>query len=499
MQVTETNTEGLKREYKILVPAAEIEDKVAARLTEIGQTASLPGFRPGKVPMAYLRKRFKPAVMGEVLEKLINESTSQTLTDRKLRPAAQPKVEITAFDEGKDLEFSVALEIVPEIALADLSGISLERMKAKVPDAEVDRELAALAHSRATAEPIAEARPAAKGDVVSIDFVGKVDGEVFPGGDAKDLDLMLGSNTFIPGFEDQLVGAKAGESRAVTVTFPEAYHVSTLAGKAAVFDVKLNAIKAMVEPKVDDDLAKTVGLENLDQLRTKQREIIEANYAAISRQHLTRGLLDELNERHVFPIPQVLLDSEFESIWKTVEEAKKNGTLDPDDKDKSDEELKDYYRSVAERRVRLALVLSEIGRVNNIKVGKEDLQRLVFNEARRYPGQEREAVEHFTKNPEIMQQFQSRLFEEKTVDFILELVQVADREVTPEELMAEPEAEVEKKPAKAKKKAKAESAVPDEAEKKPAKAKKAAKADDAAAAEPAKKPAKAKKKEAAKE
>ncbi|MBN2752790.1 MAG: trigger factor [Rhodospirillaceae bacterium] len=489
MQVTETNTDGLKRAYTIVVPAAQIDEKVTARLVEVGHNASIPGFRPGKVPMAFLRQRYQSAVMGEVLEAMINECTAKTVSERSLRPAVQPKIEVVSFEDGKDLEFSVEMEVLPEIAIADLSTISLERLKASAPDEDVEKALQNLVRNHATPEAISEERPAASGDIVVIDFVGKLDDVPFPGGEGTDFDLELGSGMFIPGFEDQLIGAKVGEAVEVKVTFPEAYHAKDLAGKETVFDVTLKEIKTLVMPTVDDELAKKEGLESLEELRKALRNRIEEEFVQVSRQRLKRVLLDALDEAHKFDIPVAMMDSEFAAIWKSLEEAKTNGTLDPADVEKSEESLKEEYRVIAERRVRLGLVLAEIGRVNNIQVGKEDLQRAVFQQARQFPGQERQVFEYFTKNPEAMEQFHAPLFEEKTVDFILELVNLTDREVTPQELMADPDqAEVvEKKKTPAKKKAtKAASKSEAEAEAQEETAEKA----------PAKKPAKKKAKSA---
>lgn len=464
MQVTETKTEGLKREFNILVPAATIEDKVNARLVELGKNASLPGFRPGKVPMKVIAERYRSAVMGEVLERTVNDATAQAVKERDLRPALQPKVEIVSFDDGKDLEFSVEMEILPEIAVGDLGKITLERLKATAPAEDVEKAMENLAAQHAHAHPIHEDRPAAKGDVVEIDFVGKLDGVPFEGGAGNGFDLELGSGMFIPGFEDQLIGAKKGAAVEVKVTFPAEYHAKDLAGKETTFDVTVKEIKEVHKHAIDDELAKHEGLENVAALREAVKGRIEAEFQQVSRQRLKRALLDALDESHKFEIPPAMLDNEFEAIWKTIEEAKANGTLDPADVAKSEDALKDEYRTIAERRVRLGLLLAEIGRVNNIQVTKEDLQRAMFQQARNFPGQERQVFEYFTKNPQAMEQFHAPLFEEKTVDFILELVKLEDREVTPQELMADPdtpaEAEADKPKKAAKKKAKAEEAEP---------------------------------------
>lgn len=488
MQVTETKTEGLKREFNILVPAATIEEKVNVRLAEVGKNASLPGFRPGKVPMKVIAERYRGAVMGEVLERLVNEATAETVKTRELRPALQPKVEIIAFEDGKDLEFSVAMEVLPEIAIGDLKGITLERLKATAPAEDVEKAMENLAAQHAHAHPIHEDRPAAKGDVVEIDFVGKLDGVPFDGGSGNGFDLELGSGMFIPGFEDQLIGAKKGDAVEVKVTFPAEYHAKDLAGKETTFDVTVKEIKEVHKHAIDDELAKHEGLENVAALREAVKGRIEAEFQQVSRQRLKRALLDALDESHKFEIPPAMLDNEFEAIWKTLEEAKANGTLDPADVAKSEEALKDEYRTIAERRVRLGLLLAEIGRINNIQVTKEDLQRAMFQQARNFPGQERQVFEYFTKNPQAMEQFHAPLFEEKTVDFILELVKLEDREVTPQELMADPDAAPAEAEAEKPKKA---------AKKKTAKAEEAEPAADAEA--PTEKPKKAPKKKAAAE
>lgn len=482
MQVTETKTEGLKREFTILVPAATIEEHVNARLAEVGKNASLPGFRPGKVPMKVIAERYRGAVMGEVLERTVNDATAQAVKERDLRPALQPKVEIISFDEGKDLEFSVAMEVLPEIVVGELGKITLERLKATAPAEDVEKAMENLAGQHAHAHPIHAARPAAKGDVVEIDFVGKLDGVPFEGGSGNGFDLELGSGMFIPGFEEQLIGAEKGAAVEVKVTFPAEYHAKDLAGKETTFDVTVKEIKEVHKHEINDELAKHEGLENVAALREAVKGRIEAEFQQVSRQRLKRALLDALDESHKFEIPPAMLENEFEAIWKTIEEAKTTGTLDAADVAKSEDALKEEYRAIAERRVRLGLLLAEIGRVNNIQVTKEDLQRAMFQQARNFPGQERQVFEYFTKNPEAMEQFHAPLFEEKTVDFILELVKLEDREVTPQELLADPdaapaEAEADKPKKAAKKKAaKAEEGEPAaEAEAdKPKKKKKAA-------------------------
>jgi len=467
MQVTETKTEGLKRGFNIVVPAAAIEEKVTARLVEVGKSANIPGFRPGKIPMPVLSQRYKPAVMGEVLEAMVNESTAFVVKERELRPAVQPDIQIVTFEDGKDLEFTVDMEVLPVIEIGDLSTISLERKKASAPDADVDKALDNLAKHHAVPTPIARKRKAKEGDIVTIDFLGKLDGVPFPGGEGKDFDLQLGSGTFIPGFEEQLIGAKPEEDVEVNVSFPEQYHAEDLAGKAVVFECTVKAIKTLEVPEIDDELAKKEGLDDLNALKEVLRGQIEGELSNVTRQNLKRDLLDALDEMHKFEVPEVMVNGEFDAIWRNLEEAKSNGTLDPSDVEKSEDALKEEYRAIAERRVRLGLLLAEVGNKNNVQVGKEDLQKAIFEQAKQFPGQEREVFEYFSKTPQALEQLQAPLFEEKTVDFILELATLTDKEVTPEELVggaaSGEDAPAPKKKAPAKKKAAAKKAEAEDA------------------------------------
>lgn len=439
MQVTQTATDGLKREFKVIVPAGSIEDKVANRLEDLGRTIRMPGFRPGKVPMTLLRKRYGPSVMGEVLEAAVNDATRQAMTDHNLRPAMQPKIEITSYAEGKDLEFTVALETLPEITPADFSTIELERPVAEVPEEEIDKTLDRLAAGREGSEPAPEGRKAQEGDIAVIDFLGKVDGVAFEGGKGEDYSLKLGSGTFIPGFEQQIVGAGAGDQVTVKVSFPSDYGHAPLAGKEAEFDVTVKEIRVAVPAAIDDELAKSLGMDDLDALRKAVRDQIERQYASLSRNHLKRRLLDALAERHDFEVPQVMADMEFDAIWKQIEESKEAGKLDPEDQGKSDDDLKAEYRKIAERRVRLGLLLSEVGQKAEITVTQEDLNRAIVAEAGRFPGQEHMVFRYFQENQEAMNSLRAPIFEEKVIDYIIELAKVADRPVSIEELMKEPD------------------------------------------------------------
>ncbi len=440
MQVTQINADGLKHEFKVVITAGQFDEKVKDRLTEVGQSVKVPGFRPGKVPMAILRQKYGKSVMGEVLEGAVNEGAQHAVEQNKLRPALQPKVEITKFEDGGDLEFSVAVEVLPEIEVMDLSTLTLEKMVAEIDEAELEEALKGLASRRETTEAAPAGQAAASGDVVVIDFLGKVDGVAFDGGKGEGYSLKLGSNSFIPGFEEQLVGKKAGDETVVKVTFPEAYHAENLAGKASEFEVKVHEVRTSVPAGIDDELAKSVGLENLAALKDALREEIGRDYTTMARAHLKRALLDRLAENHSFPVPQGMVDMEFDAIWKQLEADKAAGRLDEADKDKSDDELKAEYRAIAERRVRLGLLLSEVGQKNSVQITQEDLNRAVMNEARRFPGQEHLVFQYYQKNQDALNSLRAPIFEEKVIDYIVERAQVSEKTVSPEDLRKDPDA-----------------------------------------------------------
>ncbi len=484
MQVTQTNSEGLKREFKVVVPASDIEQKVEIRLQELGKEVKLPGFRPGKVPMPILRKKYQQAVMGEVLELAVNDGAQKAIEGNDLRPAMQPKIEITSYAEGSDLEFTMAIEIFPEIKPMDFSTLELERPKAEAPQAEVDEALTRIAERQRKTEPAAEGHAAETGDIAVIDFTGKLDGVEFDGGKAENYSLELGSGTFIPGFEDQVVGAKKGEARTLKVTFPADYGAENLAGKDVEFDIVVRDLLKKLPAQVDDDLAKAVGKENVDELKSAVRQDLEREYEFFSRLHLKRALLDKLSAGHDFPVPAGMVEAEFSAIWKQVEEDKKNGRLDESDQAKSDEDLEAEYRGISERRVKLGLLLSEVARQNNLTLTQEDMNRGILAEARRYPGQEHLVFQYYQRNPQALEALKGPLFEDKVIDFILELAKVTDKVVSVEELMKDPDAKDEAdKPAKKSKAKKAEktedaAAEGEEAPKKKATKKKAEKAEE---------------------
>jgi trigger factor len=431
MQVTELPAEGLKRQFKIVVPAGDLSAKVDERLAEMARTAQMPGFRAGKVPVGLLKKQYGQALFGEAVEQAVNSSTAKAIEDRGLKPAMQPRVDLKQLEEGKDVEFEVAIEVLPEIGKLDFSEVALERLKATVPDKDVDEAIDRIAKANREQKPVDPPRPAQKGDAIKLDFVGSVDGKEFPGGAAQDYTLEIGSGSFIPGFEDQLIGAEVGKEVDVKVTFPAEYGAPELAGKDAVFKCTIKEILEFVDKPADDELAKKNNFENLEAMRKAVADRIGQDYARISRSMIKRQLLDKLADAHKFAVPEGLVESEFNAIWQRIEEAKKNGQKLEDDEEK----MRKEYRDIAERRVRLGLLLADVGRSNAIDVTPEELNQAVMREAMRYPGQERQVLEFYGKNAELKEQLRAPIFEEKTVDFILELAKVAEKPVTPEELL----------------------------------------------------------------
>src|SRR5882757_48729 len=432
MNVTETAHEGLNRTWRVVVPATEIGANVDRRLTELSKTIKLPGFRPGKVPLSLVKKRYGSSIMGEVLEKTVQDSSSKLLQDNDVRPALEPKIEVVSFAEGTDLEYTMAVEALPNIEPADLTGVSLERVVAPVDDKAVDEAIDRIANNNRDFEPVKKKRAAKTGDQLLIDFVGTVDGEARPGMDGKDYPLELGAGNFIPGFEDQLIGIKPDETKTITVNFPDQYHAAELAGKEAQFEVTAKELRAPVKTEVNDEFAKKLGLTDLETLKKMAREQIEGEYGRLTRLKLKRALMDALAERHDFPVPQGMVELEFESIWKQVQPE-----LTEEEKAKPEDEVKADYRTIAERRVRLGLLLSEIGKRNTIQVTQEELNRGLIAEARRYPGQEREVLDAYRNNPRALDALRAPIYEDKVVDHILGTVTLTDRSVTPEELARE--------------------------------------------------------------
>jgi len=437
MQVTETSTDGLMREFMVVIPAKTFQERIETRLRDRQRSMRLPGFRPGKVPMALVDKHFRQAVMGEELERTIGDSSAQIVSDRGLRPAAQPKIEITTFKDGSDLEYKMAIELMPEIEPVDFSKIELTRTLVDIPDSEVDQALTRLSNEQAKSEPVSEKRPAAKEDVLVIDFTGRVDGQEFTGGKADGHHVRLGAGQLIPGFEDQLIGAEVGDKREVKVTFPADYPRAELSGKDALFDVEVKELHKLIPAAIDDELAKGVGVDSLEELRKKIREQLQAEYGVASRARVKRQLLDRLSETHDFTLPPSMIDAEFNQIWSQIEADRKAGNIDAEDKDKTDDQLREEYRAIASRRVKLGLLLSEVGRRANVEVKQEEISRSVMNEARRYPGQERKVVEFYQNNAQALAQLRAPLYEDKVVDYIVDAAKVTERKVSPDEFAEE--------------------------------------------------------------
>ena len=431
MQITETKSEGLSREYKVSLPADEIAEKVDHKLADIQRTAQLPGFRPGKVPTILLKKRFGHAVLGEVLEKAIGDSSQQALTEKGVRPAMQPEIKISeGFEDGKNLEYTMLVETLPEIKITDLSTIKIERLVPETDGKDINQALENLAKANQTSDPIKIKRKSKNGDMLSIDFVGTVDDEEFPGGKAEDYLLELGTGSFIPGFEEQLIGLLAEEETEVKVTFPESYGAKDLAGKNAVFKVKIKEIRETTPSPIDDELAKKAGMENLEALKKAISEEQSREYVNLARGRAKRLLFDHLFDEHDFDVPKKMVDNEFDIIWGQYEEQQKNKDKkdEPDDQ-KSEEETKEEFHGIAMRRVQLGLLLAEVGRKNNIQVSQDDINRAIMEESRNYPGQEEMVLNHFKENPKATENITAPLYEEKVVDFILELVSVKEKKV----------------------------------------------------------------------
>lgn len=451
MQVKELKQDGLSHELEVIISANEIDSRIEGRLQEVGKTVRIPGFRPGKVPMNILKKRYGRAVMGEVLELAVNETSSKALKDKNIRPAMQPKIEVKEFDDGKDLKYTVSVESVPEFDVMDLKGIKLHRMTAKPEDKAVDDALENLAKRQEKTVKVETARKAKEGDTLVIDFQGRTakDNKEHAGMDAKGHRLKLGSGMFIPGFEEQLTGAKAGESVEVKVTFPENYGAQELAGQEAIFDVTVQELHEPGEAAIDEDLAKSFGFEKLDDLRKAVAEQLQQELDSQSRLYLKKDLLDALDDGHDFAVPPTMLEMEYGNIVKQLEQERQQ--QDGDKAKPLDESEQKEFREIADRRVRLGLILAEVGSKSKIQIADHEMQQAVVREAQRYPGQEREVFEFYSKNRQALESLRAPLFEEKVVDYILELADVQEKPVSAEELMKYPlDGEDEKAEAKAK-------------------------------------------------
>jgi trigger factor len=489
MQVTETNADGLKREFRIVIPAGELEDKVTNRLGEIGRTVNLPGFRPGKVPMQILRRRFGPSVLGEVLESTVQGSSAEAIRENNLRPALPPKVDIVSFGEGTDLEYKMSLEVLPEIPEPSFGNLDIERLVVEVPDEDIDRAIARIAEQQRKSEVVE--RPAESGDIIVVDVEGRVGEQEIPGASGKDRQIALGSGNFIPGFEDQLIGASAGQHRTVRVSFPDDYGAADFAGKEATFEVDVKEVRGRLPVVLDDELGKAVGLESLAELRQEVQQQMQRDYDAASRLRLKRLLLDRLAASYDFAVPPGMVELEFDSIWRQHQaekereravqsenadgEAAQAAVVEPSgevaqaaaasgdeidpvqgatgetaadpgqaaDASDSEEAVKAEYRRLAERRVRLGLLLAEVGRNNNITVTQDEMNQAITREARRHPGYERQVLDFYRQNPEAVANLRAPIFEDKVIDFIVELAKVEERKITPQELLSMPDPDKE--------------------------------------------------------
>jgi trigger factor len=449
MQVTETLAEGLKREYRVVVPLTDLDAKVNERLVEIKDRVRINGFRPGKVPVAHLKRLYGKSVMAETIDQMVREANASIVTDHNLKLAMEPKItlpseenEVTALIEGKaDLAYSVAMEILPKIEVTDFKSIKLEKLVAPVTDDEIGEAVNGIAEQNRPFTGKAEGGKAEDRDKVTISFTGSIEGKPFEGGTGEDIAVMIGSKTFIPGFEEQLVGMAAGETRTVTVTFPKNYAAPDLAGKEAVFSVTAKTIEAPGAIAIDDEFAKSLGMESLQKLKDAVRDRLDREHASMTRQRLKRALLDALDERHKFELPPTLLEEEFASVWRTVVGDLESQGKTFEQEGTTEEAAKAEYRGIAERRVRLGLVIAEIGANNDIKVTDDEMQRAMVERARQFPGQEQQIWEYYRKTPAALASLRAPIFEEKVVDFLLELAGITEKAVSREELYRQDEDE----------------------------------------------------------
>jgi len=444
MEITQTVTEPLHREFRIIIDANDLDTRLTGRLEEMKSQVHLKGFRPGKAPVSFLKKTFGKKVMNEIVEEAVSETSQKAMSDHALKPALPPQVDyVTPLDDvvgGKaNLEFTVRIDLMPDFEVTDLTGIPVEKLVSTVSDKDVDESLESVAQQARTYSPRPEGEAAQENDTVTLDFVGRVEGEEFAGGKAEDFNLVLGSGQLIAGFEAQLIGAKAGEERVVQVTFPQDYPDANLAGKPAEFTVQVKEVKSPDALSLDDELARKIGVPSLGALKDRIRDQLKIDFNRASRLHLKRRLLDALDERHEFPLPEAMVSREFELIWRQVEEELKREGRTPEDEGKSEDELKAEYRRIAERRVRLGLVLARIGEQNGIAVSQEEMQRAITMRARQYQGQEQEAYNFLTSNAQAQAEIRAPIFEEKVVDFIAELANVTERKVDRETLYLDPD------------------------------------------------------------
>jgi trigger factor len=449
MQVTETLVEGLKHEFQISVPASDLDAKADARLVDLKHKVRLNGFRPGKVPVSHLKKVYGRSVMAETIDQTIRDTNSQIFTERGFRLATEPKItmptEQKAVEDiltGKsDLTYTVSIEVVPAIQLADFKSFNVEKPVAEVTDADVDEAIKRIADQNRAFAAKGEGVKAETGDRVTISFKGTINGTPFDGGTGENIQVTIGSNSFIPGFEEQLLGIAAGETRTLKVSFPKNYASEKLAGQPAEFETTATLIEAPQDTRIDDEFAKTLGLESLDKLKEAARQRLAAEFAGATRQRVKRMLLDRLDETHRFEAPPSLIEEEFNLMWNSIKAEMESSGKTFADEDTTEEAAKEEYRKIADRRVRLGLVLSEIGEKNKITVTDDEVSRAVIERARQMPGREKEVWDYYRNNANALAQLRAPIYEDKVVDFILELANVTEKKVTREDLYKDDEAE----------------------------------------------------------
>jgi trigger factor len=449
MQVTETLAEGLKHEFKISVPASDLDAKADAKLVDLKDKVKLNGFRPGKVPVSHLKKVYGRSVMAETIDQTIRDTNTQIFTDRGFKLATEPKItmpteqkEVEELLAGKsDLTYTVAIEVVPTIQLADFKSFSVEKPVVDVTDAEVDEAIKRIAEQNRPYTAKSEGAKAANGDRVTINFKGSIDGVPFDGGTGEGIQVVIGTGQFIPGFEEQLVGIGAGETRTLKVTFPKNYASEKLAGQPAEFETTATLIEAAGETEVNDEFAKTLGLESLDKLKEAARERLVAEFAGATRQRVKRALLDRLDDSHKFEAPPSLVGEEFNLMWNSIKAEMESSGKTFADENTTEEAAKEEYQKIADRRVRLGLVLSEIGEKNKITVTDDEVSRAVIDRARQMPGREKEVWDYYRSNANALAQLRAPIYEDKVVDFILELANVTEKKVSREDLFKDDDAE----------------------------------------------------------
>jgi trigger factor len=449
MQITETVNQELRREYKVVIPMGDLDKKLLGRIEEMKPRMQLKGFRPGKAPTSHLKKTFGKQIMGEIVEAAVNEGSQKAVTENSLKPAFPPRIEpigeIQHVVDGKsDLEFTVKVDLMPDFEVTDVSKIKVEKLVSDVTDADVDEAVTRLAEQTRSFSPRGEGEKAESGDSVKMDFVGRVDGEEFPGGKAEDFNLTLGSNQLIPGFEEQLIGAKVGDTRDVNVTFPADYPEAKLASKPAVFAVTIKEVRKPDAIEVNDEMAKKLGMDSLATLKERVREQLKGDYNNASRMHLKRRILDALDETHAFSLPPTMVEGEFDAIWKAVQAELEREGKKPEDEGKTEDELKKEYHDIAERRVRLGLVLARLGEQNGITIAPDEINRAIAQRARQFPGQEQQVFQFYTSNPQAQAEIRAPIFEEKVVDFIAELAHVTEKKVDRETLFMDPDEALDK-------------------------------------------------------